>query len=88
MVEFNTITGPDFWASYFVNGDASGLNAQEKAQADAWLKREGVAHVVDVARDDDGEGREPRFTWCYDLYAPELDCCGGSVIDYIVEFRD
>lgn len=81
-IRVSTITGPDYWASYFINGDASGLSAAEKAQADAWLVREGVK-IVDVARDENGEPDSPRFTWHMRMYAPELGVDGGSVIDYV-----
>lgn len=76
MSVFAKRTGPSYWASYFVNGDASGLTPEEKAKADAWLEREQVA-VVCL---DDGE---PWFTWSYRLYAPECDCGGGEVVEYI-----
>ena len=81
-MQITTVAGPSYWASYFVNGDASGLTPQEREQADAWLKREGV-DVLDVARDDGGNGIEPRFTWSYRLYAPECGYSGGEVIDYV-----
>lgn len=34
--EAKTETGPSYWASYFVNGDCSGLNNKEIKLADAW----------------------------------------------------
>jgi hypothetical protein len=74
----NQITGPTYWASYFINGDASGLTAEERKQADAWLKREGVAFVLDC-------DNEPRFTWHMRLHAPELNCDGGDVMEYTVQ---
>ncbi len=86
-MKFHTVTGPVYWASYFVNNDASGLEPQEKARADAWLERNKVVNVVDVARDEDGEGKEARFTWSYQLYDPLADCSGGEVVDYICELR-
>jgi hypothetical protein len=88
MVEFVTVTGPADWASYFINGDASGLSAEEKAQADAWLDREQIASVVSDATDEDGESKEARFTWSMRLYAPELDCSGGDVLDYVCTMRE
>ena len=84
-MEFVTITAPAYWASYFVNSDASGLSVEEKTQADAWLAREGVK-IVDVVRYDDGEATESRFTWSYRLYNPEADCCGGDVLDYVAAY--
>jgi hypothetical protein len=77
---FDQITGPAHWASYLVNGDASGLLDDEKAKADAWLEREGVAYVV-------GCSDNAHFTWHMRLYAPELDCEGGDVLDYTVELN-
>ena len=64
-----TVRGPDHWASYLVNGDPSSLSPQDKAQANAWLKREGV-RILDIARDANGEPIAPRFTWSYALQAP------------------
>lgn len=36
-----TITGtaPSAWASYLINGDDSGIDSEDKAQADAWIQR-------------------------------------------------
>jgi len=85
MLNFITITGPAYWASYFINGDASGLTDEERAQADRWLEREGV-RIVGVATDEEtGEMMDPYFTWNYDLHAPESGVPGGDVIDYIAE---
>lgn len=88
MVDFVTVTGPAYWASYFINGDASGLEEGEQAKADAWLDREGIHSVVSDATDEDGESREARFTWSMRLYAPELDCAGGDVLDYVCVMRE
>lgn len=81
---FVMITAPAYWSSYLVNGDASGLSADEKAQADAWLAREEVK-VIDLERDNDGEIVDARFTWSYGLYAPDSDVKGGEVLDYVCE---
>jgi hypothetical protein len=89
-VRVETITGPAYWASALVNGDWSGLNETERDQLRDWLAREGLdridrAQVVDVVRDDSGEAQEPRFTWAFDLYAPEcIGARGGDVLDYVV----
>ena len=89
MAEFFTVTGPAYWASYLINGDASGLEPGEQAKVDAWLEREGIRSVVSDATDPEtGESREPRFTWSMDLYAPELGCQGGDVLDYICDMRE
>ena len=81
-IEHDTVTGPVYWASYLVNGDARGLEAEEKALADKWLAGLDGWAVVDVARNPRGEGLEPRFTWHYALYGGQ--CAGGEVIDYVV----
>lgn len=39
---------PSYWASYLVNGDASGLEIGEKAEIDAFLSKEGITQVIDV----------------------------------------
>ena len=44
---------PSLWASYLINGDASGFdNALELARCDAWIKRMG--HGLPVSCDDAG----------------------------------
>ena len=79
MARFCTaLVGVAYWASYFINGDASGLEEGEQAKADAWLERNQIRNVIDCAD-------EAHFTWHMRLYAPELDCDGGDVIDYTVE---
>jgi hypothetical protein len=78
MIQFETITGPAYWASYLINNDASGIEADEKARADAWIKRNNVANVVDCEE-------ESRFTNHYQLYDPLADCTGGDVLDYTCE---
>lgn len=88
VVDFVTVTGPAYWASYFINGDASGLSAEEKAQADAWLAREGVASVACDAADEDGEPLGPRFTWSFGLHAPECGVSGGDVLDYLCTLKE
>jgi hypothetical protein len=84
MPKFTTITGPSHWASYFINGDASGLEPGDQEKADAWLKRENV-YIVGIAQEEDGTSVEPYFTNRMDIHAPECGCKGGTVIDYIAE---
>lgn len=74
------VTGPDFAASYLINGDASSLDADDIKRIDAWLDREEIAYVV-------CEDGEPRFTWSYGLYFPEAHCAGGSVVQYLCAMR-
>lgn len=82
MCKFETVTGPAFLASYFVNGDDSDLSPRDNQLALAWLEREGVKRVISV--EDDSE----RFTWSYRLHAPEFDADGGTVAEYLCEMED
>ena len=42
-----TATAPSAWASYLMNGDDSGLDAEEKAACDAWVESVGYGAPVD-----------------------------------------
>lgn len=63
-----TYTAPAAWASYLINGDSSGLEAEEVAQVDAWAEGLG-ASIVDVMRDESGEALESHFTRWHDAAA-------------------
>lgn len=86
-IDVDTITGPAFLASALVNGDESGLDAAGRETLGLFL----AGHVpkgwevVDVARDDEGDGEDSRFTWSFDLYGG--DCRGGDVVDYVIHRR-
>jgi hypothetical protein len=56
-MSFEVVTEVGFahWASYLINGDASGLEDEDQRQADAWLEYVGLGDPVDV--------RELGFTW-------------------------
>lgn len=73
------IVAPAHWASYLVNGDASGLEPHELAQAQEWLRREGVRIIGTEP------GAEPYFTKALHVYAPECGVSGGMVLDYRAE---
>ena len=47
----NTIeyTLPIYWASYLINGDASGLEDGEQAEIDAFLESEGNPEIIDCS---------------------------------------
>jgi hypothetical protein len=66
--------GAAYWASYLINGDASGMSDEERRLADAWLARVG-GEVVDCG--------EPFFTWSYGLHTG-ADCAGGDVVEYTI----
>lgn len=76
-VKIEHIEGPEYWAPYLINGDDSGLEPDEKEQADKWCKLNKIADVIDCAE-------ESRFTWSYHLYNPFSDCRGGNVVEYTV----
>ena len=48
-----TYTAPAYWASYLINGDASGMDDDEAAQCDAWIDSLGYGAPVDCS--DEGE---------------------------------
>ena len=70
-------TGAACWASYLINGDASGLSDEERELADAWFARELGPNdaIVDCG--------EPYFTWSYRLHTG-APFSGGDVVDYRV----
>lgn len=70
-----TVPGAAYWASYFINGDASGLEDREIKLADAWAKRELAdgEDIVDVG--------EPYFSWSYGWHTGET-VSGGDLADY------
>ena len=71
-----TFTAPDSWASYFINGDSSGMEAAEIAQADAWAATL-PGPIVGL------EEGESSFTWHHDAQAI-LGPIGATVAAYIV----
>lgn len=78
-IQFETLTAPAHWSSYLVNGDASGLDAKDIAQANTWMIREGVRNIVDC-----GEEYFSKFLW---LHAPECNARHGTVCDYACEIN-
>lgn len=82
MIKTDTATGAAAWASYLINGDASGLEQREIELCDAWAEKL-PGYVVDVERDESGEAAEPFFTWSYDLHTGD-DCRGGDCLTYVI----
>ena len=68
-LETMSYTLPMYWASYLINGDASGLEDGEQAVIDAFLEREGNPHFCDCG--------ESYFSWHNDATS-----LGGDVCDY------
>jgi hypothetical protein len=62
---------PAYWASYLINDDASGLEAGEEEQIDAWLAREGLPSPVSC-------GDEAGFSRWNDAHTG----LAGDVLDY------
>lgn len=82
--EVDSVTAPSAWASALVNGDESGLDDEDREALRRWagkLAADGW-YVVDVARDEQGDVVDPRFTWSYRLYGGTAG--GGEVMDYVV----
>jgi hypothetical protein len=80
MTEDNTIRAPAIWASYIINGDASGMNDVEIAACAAYLGRalpEGAA-IVSCADNS-------HFSWNYDLYGGTAQ--GGDLLEYFYIVR-
>lgn len=75
----DTIVGPAHWHNYLVMGDASDLEPGEAAIADAWLAREGVRVIRAVPYAD------AWFSYQVATFAPELDCLGCAMLDYVCE---
>lgn len=73
------IVGPAHWASFLINGDASGLSPEERDMADAWLARERVRIIGTEP------GAEPYFTWSAAVHCPELGVAGMEALDYRAE---
>ena len=80
-IEILDYTLPAYWASYLINGDASGFDiantpddpdagTRQQLEIDAWLESEGFPRFVDCG--------EQYFSWHND--ATNL---GGDVCDYI-----
>lgn len=68
-VAYTTVVLPAYWATYLINGDASGLDDSEKAVCDMWLARNHDLYFVDCS--------EPYFA--RDNEATHL---AGDVCDY------
>jgi hypothetical protein len=70
-MESITYSLPAYWASYLINGDASGLLPGEQRTIDAWLAKDGLDSPVDCAA-------EPYFSRHNDAHTG----LAGDVLDY------
>lgn len=85
-IDTSTVTGPAAWASALVNGDDSGLDADDELYLKRWVENLGKDGWYVVATVED---QEPRFTNRFDLYSGGMKqnghlITGGDVVDYIV----
>ena len=73
---------PAYWASYLINGDASGISDEDRAACDAFHKARNLPAPVscgDEGRNPEtGESGEPWFAWHNDA-----GTLGGDVIDFV-----
>jgi hypothetical protein len=69
-IKATTYTLPSYWASYLINGDASGLEAGEQETIDAFVAKEGNPHFVYC-------GEEPYFSRYNDA-----GTLAGDVVQY------
>jgi len=73
---FDTIKGPAAYASYYINGDASGLEEDEIRRADEWLEIHDVFDVIDCS--DEPEFSSSSDAWGHTPYR------AGDVLDYTI----
>ena len=67
---------PSAWASYLINGDASGIDDADIAACDAWIKRVGLGAPVDC--------EEYGFLWSHDAMVEcplGADCAEFSFLE-------
>lgn len=76
---FFIVEAPDTWASYLINGDASGLEDGEQAMADAWEKQKDIRVISAVG--------EPYFTHHVRVHVPQVTWEGGNLLRYVAEKR-
>ena len=82
-IETVEVVAPATWASYFINGDASGLEDAEIAAADRWLERESKGcEFFDIV--DCGEAYFGR--WFDDWGQPGVT--GGDLVEYTALYRE
>jgi hypothetical protein len=76
-----TIQGAAAWASYLINGDASGLNESDIAECDKWLNKELADNeeIIDCG--------EPYFSWAFGFHTGSK-YSGGDLVEYTVFERN
>lgn len=81
-IETDTYQAPEVWASYLINGDASGIDSEDVAECDAWRKSIAPWRVADVARAEDGEPQQAWFAWNCQRFSRRYSGC--NLLDYVV----
>lgn len=72
-IEVDTIDGPAHWASYLINGDASGLTEEDEIECDDWQQRlaaQGGWYVVSCEGDE---------------WFGRFEGMGGNLVNYILQ---
>lgn len=69
-------TLPEYWASYLINGDASGMEDNEQSEIDEFLKNENLGFCLSCSD-------ESEFKWRNDA-----NNLGGNCLDYVFEQKD
>ncbi len=82
-IETFEAVGAAQWASYLINGDASGLEPREVELCDKWQAQLAPGYIVSVLSDDDGESESPWFTWSYGIHTGDDSCSGGECLTYV-----
>lgn len=67
---------PEFWASYLINGDSSGLSDSELEEIDAFLKNKNLGFCLSCSD-------YPEFRMSNDA-----NNLGGDCLDYIFKSRE
>ncbi len=75
------LTAPSHWASYLINGDASGMSGEDLSQCNGWLEEEFGEAADAVDCEDAG------FRWRHDAsrHALAADC---QTYTFLVEDSD
>jgi hypothetical protein len=81
-IETDTVDLPDHWATALINGNFSGLEDSDPAEA---------GFVRDLIDEYAADGwtfadcdSESRFTWHYGLYNRYSNASGGSVLEFTI----
>lgn len=87
MIKTEEFRLPTWWASYLINGDASGLTDDEQTEIDQWCEVHTTGPCLDVADDenfttrgDDGWHGADRATFTFQIIEPILS--DGEVIGW------